>query len=305
MIKTHSHSHYNAGHKPREYRMAFAVGIGLNTAFVLIESAFGIISNSVALLADAGHNLSDVLGLAIAWGAATLARRPPSTRYTYGWRGSTILAALANAAFLFVAIGAIGWESILRLLRPEAVASTTVMVVATIGIAINALTAWLFASGRRADLNIRGAYLHMAADAAISAGVVIAGLIIMLTGWFWLDPVTSLIIVGTIFWGTWGLFRESMAMSLSAVPAEIDPTAVQQFLAKQRGVTAVHDLHIWPMSTTETALTAHLVMPDGHPGDHSLQEIGHELRHRYGIMHVTLQVEMGKADCPVASPDVI
>jgi cobalt-zinc-cadmium efflux system protein len=300
-----SHSHQDHSHKPTDFGTAFAVGIGLNSAFVLIEATFGFISNSVALLADAGHNLSDVLGLVLAWVAATLAKRPPSGRYTYGWRGSTILAALANAAFLFVAVGAIGWESILRLFRPEPVASTTIMAVAAVGIAINALTAWLFASGRKIDLNIRGAYLHMAADAAVSAGVVIAGLVILFTGWYWLDPATSLLIVGVILWGTWGLFRESLAMSLSAVPPGIDPITVKHFLAARPGVTEVHDMHIWPMSTTETALTAHLVMPDGHPGDDFMHEISHQLRHQHKIVHVTLQVETGKAGCPFAPHDVI
>jgi cobalt-zinc-cadmium efflux system protein len=284
---------------------AFAVGIGVNAAFVLVEIVYGIIGNSVALVADAGHNLSDVLGLLIAWGAAVLTRRPPDQRYTYGWRGSTILAALANAALLFVAVGAIGWEAVLRLLDPEPVAGRTVMVVAALGILINGLTASLFASGRKRDLNIRGAYLHMMADAGVSLGVVLAGAAILFTGWNWLDPITSLIVVAVILWGTWRLFSESLAMSLSAVPAEIDAEAVRTFLASYPGVTQVHDLHIWPMSTTETALTAHLVMPGGHPGDEFLQVIGARLLHEYGILHATLQIETHGTNCRFAPNDVV
>jgi cobalt-zinc-cadmium efflux system protein len=211
----------------------------------------------MALVADAGHNLSDVLGLVVAWAAVILSKRAPSPRFTYGLRGSSILAALFNAVFLLVAVGAIGWEAIQRLLHPEPVAGITVMVVAAVGIFINGMTAWLFASGSKGDLNIRGAYLHMAADAAVSIGVVVAGLVILFTGWTWLDPAASLIISAVIIWGTWGLLRDSMAMSMSAVPPGIDPGAVRGYLEKCAGVTQVHDLHIWPMSTTETALTCH------------------------------------------------
>jgi cobalt-zinc-cadmium efflux system protein len=304
----HARHHHGPGHAhvPASFGTAFAVGIGLNTAFVVIEAGFGIASNSVALLADAGHNLSDVLGLVVAWVAALLARRPPSRRYTYGLRGSSILAALFNAVFLLIAVGAIGWESILRLFRPEPVAGQTVMIVAAVGVAINGLTAWLFAPGRKQDLNIRGASLHMAADAAVSAGVVLAGLGIMLTGWLWLDPVGSLVVVAVIIWGTWGLLRESLAMSMNAVPREIEPGAVLDLLKRQEGVAGVHDLHIWPMSTTEVALTAHLVMPGGHPGDAFLLGLAHELRHRHGIGHVTLQVETdASAACPLAPEHVL
>jgi cobalt-zinc-cadmium efflux system protein len=301
------HRHHGAGHShaPASFGRAFAIGIGLNTAFVLIEAGCGIAGNSVALLADAGHNLSDVLGLVVAWVAAVLARRPPSRRYTYGLRGSPILAALFNAVFLLVAAGAIGWEAILRLLHPEPVASRTVMAVAAVGIAINGFTAWLFASGRKGDLNIRGAYLHMVADAAVSAGVVLSGFAILLTGWLWLDPATSLLIVAVIVWGTWGLLRDSLAMSLGAVPAGIEPDAVFRFLEAQGGVAAVHDLHIWPIGTTEIALTAHLVMPAGHPGDGALIAIGEALRAHHGIGHATLQVETGAAACPLAPAHVV
>jgi cobalt-zinc-cadmium efflux system protein len=242
-------------------------------------------------VADAGHNLSDVLGLVVAWVATLLARRPPSERYTYGLSGSSILAALFNAMFLLLAVGAIGWEAVLRLLDPKPVAAPTVMIVAAIGIAVNGITAALFAAGRHGDLNIRGAFLHMAADAAISAGVVVAGLLIWLTGWLWLDPVMSLIIVVVIVWGTWGLLRESIAMSLNAVPSHIDLDAVRRFLQTQNGVAALHDLHVWPMSTTEFALTVHLVMPGGHPDDAFLARICEELAAHHGIGHATVQIE--------------
>ena len=303
----HAGHHHGAGHShaPASFGTAFAVGIGLNTAFVLIEAGYGITSNSVALLADAGHNLSDVLGLAVAWAAAALSKRPPSERYTYGLRGSSILAALFNAVFLLIAVGAIGWESLLRLFHPEPVAERTVMAIAAIGIAVNGVTAWLFASGRKGDLNIRGAYLHMAADAAVSAGVVAAGLVILLAGWLWLDPVTSLVIVAVITWGTWRLLKESVAMAMDAAPLQVDPGAVRDYLTSRAGVTSVHDLHIWPMSTTETALTAHLVMPQGHPGDAFMLDIARELRVHHGIGHATIQVERDGAACPLAPDHVI
>jgi cobalt-zinc-cadmium efflux system protein len=307
MSHDHSHDdHKGHAHAPASFGMAFAIGIALNTAFVLIEGGYGIISNSMALLADAGHNLSDVLGLAVAWIAAILANRPPSARYTFGFKSSTILAALFNAVFLLVAVGAIGWEAILRLFNPEPVAGKTVMIVAAVGILINGITAWLFAFGRKGDINIRGAYLHMASDAAVSAGVVAAGFIMLYTGWLWLDPIVSLAIVAIIVWSTWSLLRESLAMSLKAVPANIDAAAVRTFLEKQRGVTAIHDLHIWPMSTTDAALTAHLLIPGGHPPDSFLMEICSELREHHGIGHVTLQVETDPdTKCVIASEDVI
>ncbi|HAP47725.1 MAG TPA: cation transporter, partial [Afipia sp.] len=266
------------------------MGITLNTIFIVVEAVYGYASNSTALIADAGHNLSDVLGLIVAWIAVILSKRPPSVRYTYGLRGSSILAALFNAVFLLIAVGAIGWQAVLRLFNPEPVAEMTVMIVAAIGIAINGFTALLFASGRKSDLNIRGAYLHMAADAAVSAGVVIAALIIMFTGWVWLDAVVSLLIVGVIVWGTWGLLRDSTAMSLGAVPSGIDPVAVRQYLEQRPGVTEVCDLHIWPMSTTESALTCHLVMPSGHPGDAFLVQATRHLKETFGIQHTTIQI---------------
>jgi cobalt-zinc-cadmium efflux system protein len=283
--------------------MAFAVGIGLNLTFVAVEFVYGLLANSVALIADAGHNLSDVLGLVIAWIASALSKQAPSSRYTYGLGRSSILAALVNAALLLVAVGAIAWEAVLRLFHPEPVASGTVMIVAAVGIFVNGVTAWLFASGRKGDLNIRGAFLHMVADAAVSAGVVVAGLAMLYIGWLWLDPVTSLVIVGVIVWGTWSLLRDSLAMSVDAVPALIDPKAVRSYLSSCPGVAAVHDLHIWPLSTTENALTAHLVLPGGHPGDEFLLKAATELRQRFGIGHTTLQIEISEETACHLAPD--
>lgn len=301
----HAHGPGGHVHAPANFGTAFAIGIVLNTAFVVAEAIFGYISNSMALIADAGHNLSDVLGLVVAWIAVILSKRPPSQRYTYGLRGSSILAALFNAVFLLLAVGAIAWEAVLRLFNPEPVAELTVIAVAAAGIVVNGITAWLFASGRKSDLNIRGAYLHMAADAAVSAGVVVAGFAIMATGWLWLDPVTSLVIVAVIVWGTWGLLRESMAMSLSAVPAAINPTAVRTYLGQRPGVIQVHDLHIWPMSTTEIALTCHLVIPSGQPGDAFLFEISRQLRDNFGIHHTTIQVEIDPSSCALAPEHIV
>src|ERR1700757_5512084 len=286
----HAHPGRAHVHAPASFGMAFAVGIGLNLTFVAVEFTYGVLANSVALMADAGHNLSDVLGLVIAWIASVLTRRAPSSRYTYGLGGSSILAALFHFMLLLLAVGAIAWEAVLRLVHPEPVASGTVMIVAAVGIIVNGVTAALFASGRKGDLNIRGAFLHMVADAAVSAGVVIAGLVILYTGWFWVDPFTSLFIVGVIVWGTWSLLRDSLAMSVDAVPASIDPQAVRRYLLSCAGVTAVHDLHIWPLSTTDNALTAHLVFPAGHPGDEFLLSAATELRQRFGIGHPTLQI---------------
>jgi cobalt-zinc-cadmium efflux system protein len=288
----HAHRHERDGHVAHGFGRAFALGTALNLAFVLVEAGFGIAAGSTALLADAGHNLSDALGLVVAWVGAVLSQRPPSGRYTYGLRGSSILAALFNAMFLLLGVGAIAWEAVQRLIEPAPVAGLIVMVVAAIGILVNAVTAWLFAAGRGRDLNIRGAYWHMVADAGVSAGVVGAGLLIWLSGSLWIDPAVSLAIVAVIVWGTWGLLRDSLAMSLSAVPAGIDLEAVRAMLAGAPGVARVHDLHVWPMSTTETALTAHLVMPGGHPGDAFLMRVADELRHQHTIAHVTLQIEI-------------
>ena len=288
----HGHGHHHGhAHAPATFGRAFAIGIALNLGFVAIEAVYGIVAGSMALVADAGHNLSDVLGLVIAWVASVLAARPPSARYTYGLKSSSILAALGNAAFLLVALGAILIETVRRLIEPEPVAGGQVMIVAGIGIVINTATALLFMRGRHHDINIRGAYLHMVADAAVSAGVVVAGLLMTLTGAWWIDPVTSLIIVGVIAAGTWGLLKDALKMSLHAVPPGIDERRVRAFLTARPGVEAVHDLHIWPMSTTETALTAHLVMPGGYPGDAFLHQLAHDLEHDFAIGHATVQIE--------------
>jgi cobalt-zinc-cadmium efflux system protein len=276
-----------------DFGRAFGIGIALNLAFVIVEAAAGIVGNSMALLADAGHNLSDVLGLALAWGAHVLSRRPPTRRFTYGFQGSSILAALTNAILLMVACGGIAWEAVRRMGNPPEVMGGTMMVVATLGILINAGTALLFARGRKGDLNIRGAFLHMVADAVVSAGVVAAGALVLFTGMKWIDPATSLIVVAVIIVGTWGLFRDSLGLALNAVPDAIDPEAVERQLAALDGVSAVHHMHIWPMSTTAYALTAHLVMPAGHPGDAFLADAAHLVEHEFGIGHATLQVELG------------
>lgn len=295
MAHSHGHSaHDHTGghhHAPADFGRAFAIGVVLNSVFVVIEATYGFLSGSMALVADAGHNLSDVLSLLLAWGAATAAKRPASGRFTYGFKSSTILAALGNAGLLLVAIGAILFETIRRFAEPAPVAGTTMIVVAGIGILINAGTAMLFMRGRHDDLNIRGAFLHMAADALVSLGVVIAGVAILLTGASWIDPLTSLAIVAVIGWGTWGLLKDSVKMSLLAVPEGIAEAEVRSYLSGLPGVEAIHDLHIWPMSTTETALTAHLVMPGGHPGDAFLHRIGQDLEHTFGIGHATVQVE--------------
>jgi cobalt-zinc-cadmium efflux system protein len=302
MSQDHDHHHHDHGHGHGHHHhalpeaghgRAFALAIGVNSLFVAIEFIYGFIANSTALMADAGHNLSDVLGLVLAWGAAVLAKRAPSARYTYGMRSTSILAALGNALLLLVACGAIAWEAVHRLAAPAPVEGITVSVVAAIGVAINGFSAWLFMAGSKGDLNIRGAYLHMAADAAISLGVVISGLVIMGTGWTWLDPAVSLVIVLVIVLGTWSLLRQSLRLVMAAVPDSVDAAAIDRFLAQQPGVASVHDLHIWAMSTTETALTAHLVMPDGYPGDKAIDEIVTRLRHDFAIGHCTLQVEEG------------
>ena len=304
----HSHDHglgHAHVHAPANFGKAFAIGITLNTALVVAEAVYGYLGNSTALLADAGHNLSDVLGLVVAWGASIAARRAPSGRFTYGFRASTILAALANAVFLLVATGAIGWEAILRLREPEPVAGVTVMVVAGIGILINGFTAMLFARGRKDDINIEGAYLHMAADAAVSLGVVVSAALIIWTGWLWLDPVTSLVICVTILWSTTSLLRGSIDMSMAAAPKGTDLAAIRMFLLERPGVSAIHDLHVWPISTTETALTCHLCMPSG-AGDAFLMETAQQLKATFRIGHTTLQVETHPDNgCALAPDDVV
>lgn len=300
---THGHDHQDHSHGPADYGRAFAIGVTLNVALVVAQVVYGVLANSVALLADAAHNLSDVLGLLLAWGAIVLARRLPSRRFTYGLRGSSILAALANGAFLLLATGGIAWEAIQRFAHPEAVEGATVIVVAAFGMAVNTATALLFMAGRRGDLNIRGAFLHMAADAIVSLGVVLAGIGIVYTGWSWLDPAISLMISVVIVAGTWGLLRDSMRLALHAVPQGIESERVRAYLAGVPGVVEVHDLHIWGMSTTDTALTAHLVMPQGHPGDAFLAGICERLHHQFNISHATIQVETDSSHPCALAPD--
>lgn len=289
-----SHGHH---HGPASYNRAFAVGVALNLGFVGVEAFYGVMVNSLALLADAGHNLSDVAGLLMAWAAAWLTKRPVSKRRTYGLGRTTIMASLTNAVVLLIGIGGIAWEAIQRFGHPEPVAGQTVMWVAAVGIAINGATAAMFMAGRKGDLNIRGAFLHMAADAAVSLGVVVAAFIMSQTGWLWIDPAVSLAIVAVIAIGTWSLFQESLDLALDAVPAQIDREAVEAFLLKIPGVQAIHDLHIWPLSTTSVALTAHLVKPDATVDDDLLHHVGEDLYKTYGIDHATLQVERGDGEC--------
>jgi cobalt-zinc-cadmium efflux system protein len=304
----HSHGHGHAhSHAPANFDRAFAIGIALNVGFVVVEAAYGIAANSLALLADAGHNLGDVLGLVMAWGAATLVRRRPTARYTYGLKRSSILVSLANAGLLLLAVGAIVWEAVQRLGRPEPVAEMTVIWVALLGIAINGATALLFMSGRKSDLNIKGAFLHMAADAVVSLGVVIAALAIIATGWLWLDPAVSLVIAVVITVGTWSLLRDSLKLALDAVPAHVDHREVDRYLAALPGVTDVHDLHIWAMSTTEVAMTVHLVRPGATLDDGLLARARHDLQERFGVGHVTLQIETGDPahPCSLAPAEVV
>ena len=302
----HSHDHgHDHSHAPKDFQLAFAIGTVLNVALVILQAAYGIIGNSMALLADAGHNLGDVFGLLLAWGASAAARKAPSLRYTYGFRSSSILAALANAIILLIAVGAIALEAIQRFNSPEPVAATSVMIVAAIAILVNGGTALLFMKGQGDDLNIRGAFLHMAADAATSLGVLLSAYLILKTGWMWVDPLVSLIISAIIVWGTWGLLRQSFDLALHAVPASIDPAEVRTLLASLDGVERIHDLHIWAMSTTETALTCHLVMPGGHPGDAFLARATDALHDKFQIAHSTLQIECGDADACTLAPDTV
>lgn len=301
-----AHGHAGHAHAPKDFGLAFAVGVTLNFGFVLVEAIYGLLSNSMALLADAGHNFSDVLGLLIAWGATILAKRKPGGRYTYGLRSSSIVAALFNALLLLIAIVVIAYEAIGRLALPEPVAGSTVITVAAIGIVINTATALLFMRGSKNDINIRGAFLHMAADAAVSAGVVVAGFVILATGWLWIDAAVSLVIVAVIAIGTWGLLRDSVNMSLHASPSGIDPDEVAKFLRQRPGVSDLHDLHIWPMSTTETALTVHLILPGGYPGDGFAHGIAADLQARFAIDHTTIQIEIeAGTDCKLEPDHVV
>jgi cobalt-zinc-cadmium efflux system protein len=303
----HDHDHGRGHHHaPADFGRAFAIGTALNIGIVVLQTVFGIIAHSTALLADAGHNLSDVLSLVVAWGAAGLGKRRATARYTYGLRGSTIIAALFNAVFLLVVLGGIAWEAIQRFSEPVEVHGKIVMGVAAIGIVINGISAWLFAAGRKGDINVRSAFWHMLSDALVSFGVVIAGGLIVLTDAYWLDPAVTLVIVAIIIYGTWGLLRDSLGMALAAVPSKINPEQVSKFFAALPGVSRIHDLHIWPMSTTETALTCHLVMPAGHPGDPFILRVADELQSRFEIQHTTLQIEVSEnADCKSSSDDVV
>jgi cobalt-zinc-cadmium efflux system protein len=291
------HHHHHHAQAPADFGRAFAIGIALNGAYVVAEAVYGVFANSLALLADAGHNAGDVVSLGLAWLAAWLSGKAPSARYTYGLRSSSILAALANAVLLALVTGAIAWEAVLRLMHPQPAAGVTMIWVAAAGIVVNGATALMFAAGRERDLNVRSAFLHMAADALVALGVVAAGAVILVTRWLWLDPAVSLVISAVIVLGAWSLLREALALALAGVPASIDHGRVAAYLAQLPGVTGVHDLHIWGMSTTETALTAHLVRPGAPLDDALLAEACAELKRRFAIQHATLQVEDGAHPC--------
>lgn len=306
----HHRDHQTRDHRlhfaPARLNFIFAFGVGLNLAIVILQAGYGLVAHSTALLADAGHNLGDVLSLLVAWGAASLAKLPPTERFTYGLRSTSIVAAVFNALFLLVVMGGIGWEAIRRLSEPVAVQGYIVVAVAGVAIVMNGISAWLFAPGRHGDINIRGAFLHMLSDALVSLGVVVAGGLIVLTGWAWIDPVATLVVVAVIVFGTWDLLKASFQMALAAVPEGIDPGKVRLYLSELPGVSRVHDLHIWPLSTTQTALTCHLVMPEGHPGDHFTSRIAESLHAQFNIEHSTLQIELSEdADCRLASDEVI
>ena len=293
-------SDYSARRVPENLDRVFAIGVVLNVAYVLTLVVFGILGHSLALLADAGHNLSDVLALLLAWAASRLTNQPGTPRRTYGWRRTSIMAALFNAIFLLVAVGAITWEALRRFSHHEIVNANVVIWVAAIGVLLNSATALLFAPGRKADLNLRAAFMHMAADAAVSAGVVVAGVAILFTGWVWLDPTASIFINIVIVIGTWGLLRESFNLAVDAVPAHVDLVAVRKYLSELPAVTAVHDLHIWAISTTEVALTAHLVMPAAAGGDQFLHDVCEHLHRVFGIEHATIQIEQNAESCSLA-----
>jgi cobalt-zinc-cadmium efflux system protein len=302
----HNHHDHAHDHGQGRHDRAFAIGTALNVGFIAAEVVFGLAANSMALLADAAHNLGDVVGLLLGWGATWLARLPPTRRRTYGWGRSSILAALLNATILLIGVGAIGVEAVQRLFAPQPVTEVTVILVAAVGIMVNGATALMFMRGRRDDINVRAQFVHMAADAGVSASVVLAGLLIMLTGWLWVDPLASLGIAMAIVVTSWGLLRESVDLAMDAVPGGVAHDDVQDYLASVPGVIEVHDLHIWGLSTTETALTAHLVCSD-EPGETNLHALTHELRDRFGIGHATLQIETG-ADaelCRLRPHDVV
>jgi cobalt-zinc-cadmium efflux system protein len=304
-----NHDHGAPGHAhqhgPREFGRAFAIATVLNVGLVIAQIIYGLLANSMALLADAGHNFGDVLGLVLAWLAHSAAQKPPTARYTYGFRSASILAALFNSLLLLVATGAIAWEAIRRLGEPAEVAGLTVIIIAAIGIVVNGGSALLLMAGSKGDLNLRGAFLHLLGDAAVSVGVVLAGASILFTGWFWIDPLVSLAVSAVIVFSTWGLLRGAVLLSLDAVPAKIDPVKVRRYLEGLQGVSRIHDLHIWPMSTTETALTVHLEMPGGHPGDALLRQAARDLKRRFSIGHTTIQVEVSRETVCALAPDEI
>ena len=293
MNRNVNHNHHHAA---PDYNRAFAAGVVLNVGFVIVEVVFGVLSNSLALLTDAGHNLSDVLGLLLAWGAAALARKRPSARRTYGFSRATIIASLFSGLLLMGAVGAIGWEAVSRLMEPAQPAGKTIMIVAAVGVVINTATALFFLSGKDHDLNIRGAFLHMAADAAVSLGVVASGALILYLGYNWIDPVISLVIAAVILLSTWGLLRDSLNLAVDAVPRNVDPDAVREYLSALPGVREIHDLHIWAMSTTDTALTAHVVMDEFPTSDQYLDEVARILQERFCINHQTIQLERHDSD---------
>jgi cobalt-zinc-cadmium efflux system protein len=301
----HGHSHHHGPASGQGHGRAFVVAIVLNSVFVGVEFVYGFLANSSALMADAGHNLSDVLGLFLAWGAALLARRAPFGRFTYGLRNASTLAALFNSFLLLLACALIAWQAVQRLSHPPDVAGFTVSIVAAIGILVNGFSAWLFMRGSKTDLNIRGAYLHMAADAAISLGVAVTGVVMMKTHWTWLDPVVSLFIVAIILAGTWGLLRDAVRLALNAVPEHIQLPSILAYFKEYPGVSGVHDLHVWGISTTECALTAHVVMPAGYPGDRVVDDMVAALKARFGVHHATLQVETGTTEhtCSLQAKD--
>jgi cobalt-zinc-cadmium efflux system protein len=285
----HSHSHSQA---PKNFGRAFAIATLLNIALVIAQVIYGLLANSLALLADAGHNFGDVMGLVMAWGAFAVADWRPSDSFTYRMRSASILSAFVNGMILLVATAIIAWEAVQRFIAPQPVATGTVIVVAAVAVLVNGVSAWLLSRGSESDLNMRGAFLHMLADAGVSVAVIVAAAGIILTGWQWLDPAASLLISAVILVGTWRLLREALRLSLNAAPAKIDPADVRRYLQGLPEVSEVHDLHIWAMSTTETALTCHLVTPGGHPGDDFLHRVAHELEHRYEIGHSTVQIEL-------------
>ncbi len=291
-------AHHHHHHPTPDYNRAFAVGVVLNVTFVVIEVSYGVMANSLALITDAGHNLSDVMGLILAWGASYLAGKQPSLRRTYGYSRATILASMFSGLLLLAAVVVISWEAVDRFFSPSEPVGQTIMVVAGIGVLINSITAWFFVSGKDHDLNIRGAYLHMAADALVSLGVVVSGFVIWKFGLKWFDPLSSLLIAVVIFWSTWGLLRDSLNLAIDAVPRGLDPEKIRAWLMAQPGVEGMHDLHIWPMSTTETALTAHLLMPEPPAGDEFLHELAQQLQKQFRISHATFQLERGDDEHP-------